>query len=207
MENDSQEQIVVNKDYFELDYPGQKYTKSIKFKDWKKEYKSSHQGRLGKQYLCKKDNIIFYWDTEKFYRPRCPKCRENICKFCRSGSGYNCCFMSKVELFCLNGPYIFIQNIDNKRESLVIIFLFELIPYINILTIVMPFFRFLNEFYKNDEILCKTIDKDYFFSTILIITLVLPYFIIYHCLYILFIIFSIPSKFEPLIDYLQSARG
>ena len=46
MENNSQELIVVNKDYFQLDYPGQKYTKSIKYKDWIKEYKSSHQGRL-----------------------------------------------------------------------------------------------------------------------------------------------------------------
>ena len=110
---DNKEDLInINANYFKLDFPEQKIEKSPLFEKFKKQ-KLKELGKDSKLFHCKIDNIYFYVSKidckeEYFYYMKCPLCNKYSCYFCqRTTSGGiidNCCIKSKLYyLFCYKG--------------------------------------------------------------------------------------------------------
>ena len=201
MENVLDEEIEINKLYFELEYSDQEYKKSLKFKKWKEEYKSSHNGKIGSQYLCKKDNIVFI-DEKNYPRSDCPKCGRSICVFC-SSSEYRCCYKSKLKHYW---DFTALKYIKDDEEFLCLFFI-GLIPLLNLSLIYqkignnVEYALFDTKKNNNNNINNKKPDINCYMDT-LMFTLPIPFIITYECFYLTLTIISLPFKLYPIKIYI-----
>ena len=204
---------------FNLEYIDQNLNDNIEYQKWKKLMKKEY-GNNSKQFKCNKDKILFYssyndyMDDYNKYKSKCPVCNKYICYFCSYNDGKDylpCCLKNSIiQTFLYCGPKYAKEPFDDSN-------LFFLIPIINILLIIISFFKILyiylmiekSKNYNNEE-LKQYVDIDngkiQILNIIIIISidifLCIPFIIIYNYFIILLIIISIPFKFVPLKYFL-----
>ena len=212
VENSSNENNLLeqNINYFKILYPNQNYRISLEYQKWKKSIEEKiGKNKIGKEILCKKDNIIIY-NEDINNNINCPLCKTNLylCKYCnkiQNRKTKRCCFRAHINEIIIEKKaiykYINIQN--NIKEFYLILGIF-FVPFcfLSHIILISMFLFYLNLENEEGERYDSFIDKKACIYTLpygiiiigFILSMLIAFSILFYILFLSILIISLPFK-------------